>query len=406
MTYLFLPVEVKVRELDAKMLLAYYAAQEGFRVVIGEQTAVERAALELPQGIFFAKGYPDRYRSRVVKKMKTKGHRLVELDEEGLIMSDTNQYLQDRMNKANTEQIDQIYCWGTYQKELIENYVPQQNITLTGNPRFDLLKEKFRPLYKSRVKSIQTSYGPFILINTRFAIYNQKKPSHYKDHEQYNYMKTLFQQFVKLIETVARQEPHQTIVIRPHPAENHRTYQKRFQSYDNVIIAPFGNVIDWILASEVVIHNGCTTGLEAFLLKKQSITYMPVEDQRYDVFLPNQFSDKVTTIGEVLQAIDNPTTVQPTRKQQNILDHYVSSSSTGQAYEKIINALKQLHPQSKQPPQSISPIKKNKKARYRFSRLTEKDLEQFFNKLDQIEETRTSFQVVPLGQDVYEITLN
>ncbi|WP_040403351.1 surface carbohydrate biosynthesis protein, partial [Alkalibacillus haloalkaliphilus] len=131
MTYLFLPIEVKVRELDAKMLLAYYAAQEGFRVVIGEQTAVERAALELPQGIFFAKGYPDRYRSRIVKKMKTKGHRLVELDEEGLIMSDTNQYLQDRMNKTSTEKIDQIYCWGTYQKELIENYVPQQNITLT-----------------------------------------------------------------------------------------------------------------------------------------------------------------------------------------------------------------------------------------------------------------------------------
>uniref|UniRef100_UPI0012FD14EA surface carbohydrate biosynthesis protein n=1 Tax=Alkalibacillus haloalkaliphilus TaxID=94136 RepID=UPI0012FD14EA len=284
--------------------------------------------------------------------------------------------------------------------------VPQQNITLTGNPRFDLLKEKYRPLYKSRVKSIQTSYGPFILINTRFAIYIPKKPSNHKSHEQYNYMKTLFQQFVKLIETIARQEPHQTIVIRPHPAENHRTYQKRFQSYDNVIIAPFGNVIDWILASEVVIHNGCTTGLEAFLLKKQSITYMPVEDNRYDVFLPNQFSDKVTTIDEVLQAVDNPTTPQPTRKQQNILDHYVSSWSTGHAYEKIINTLKQLNPKSKQPPQSISPIKKNKKARYRFSRLTEKDLEQFFNKLDQIEETRTSFQVVPLGQDVYEITLN
>ncbi|MDQ0350233.1 surface carbohydrate biosynthesis protein [Alkalibacillus filiformis] len=406
MTYLFLPVEVKVRELDAKMLLAYYAAQEGFRVVIGEQTAVERAALELPQGIFFAKGYPDRYRSRVVKKMKAKGHRLIELDEEGLIMSDRNHYLEDRMNKSSTKQFDQIYCWGTDQKELIESHIPNQELILTGNPRFDLLKEKFRPLYKQRVKSIQTSYGSFILLNTRFSIYNPKKKNNQNEHEQYDYMKQLFQHFIKLTEAIAREIPYQTIIIRPHPSENLHTYQKRFESYDNIVIAPFGNVIDWILASQVIIHNGCTTGLEAFLLNKPSITYMPIEDDRYDVFLPNQFSEKATTIDSVLDAIQNIETIHPTRKQHNILDHYVASWSAGQAYEKIINALKQLNVQPKQSSSSNTlQIKKSKKAKYRFSRLSEEDLKQFFKKINQIEKKSSSFQIKPLGQDVYEITL-
>ena len=59
--WLYLPIEVKVRELDAKLLLSYYALREGYRVVLGEHQMVELAANTLPKGVFFSKGYTHGY---------------------------------------------------------------------------------------------------------------------------------------------------------------------------------------------------------------------------------------------------------------------------------------------------------------------------------------------------------
>ncbi len=53
--WLYLPVEVKVRELDAKLLLSYYAIQQGYQVIIGDHPVVEESTSYLPAGIFFIK---------------------------------------------------------------------------------------------------------------------------------------------------------------------------------------------------------------------------------------------------------------------------------------------------------------------------------------------------------------
>ena len=117
--WLYVPVEVKVRELDAKLLLSYYAALHGHRVVIGEHRMVELAALHYPNGVFFSKGYPNRFRNRIVTTAVNRGHQVVELDEEGLIIHDRMEYLRDRMRADVLQIIAQQYCWGPYQKEII-----------------------------------------------------------------------------------------------------------------------------------------------------------------------------------------------------------------------------------------------------------------------------------------------
>ncbi|GAA0454067.1 surface carbohydrate biosynthesis protein [Alkalibacillus silvisoli] len=409
MKYLYLPVEVRVRELDAKLLLAYHAAREGFRVVVGEQIAVEQAATAMPCGIYLTKGYPERYKSRVIKKMKEAGNKLVELDEEGLIINNPKLYIQERMSPSLSKKLDEIYCWGAFQKGVITDLAPSlmEKCLLTGNPRFDLLKKKYRPLYNDRVENLKQSYGDYILVNTRFAIFNSRnKRKKNPQHEQYPYMKKLFQHFIELIGELSHKNPSKTIVVRPHPNENYNAYRKRFSSYSNVVVAPFGNVVDWILASELVIHNGCTTGIEAYLLEKPVISYMPIEDERYDVFLPNQFSYKAITTDDIIDSIHNGySTHEKTRKQHNVLTHYISGWKTP-AYEQIIDAMKQLdvesHPTNTFQP---NPIKRSKKARERFTRLTDQDIRKFFRQLDSIEGHQSKIGITMLGRDVFEVWL-
>ena len=40
--YLYIPIEIKKRELQAKAILAYYAALEGYQVILGQSTVIEK----------------------------------------------------------------------------------------------------------------------------------------------------------------------------------------------------------------------------------------------------------------------------------------------------------------------------------------------------------------------------
>ena len=54
-----------------------------------------------------------------------------------------------------------------------------------------------------------------------------------------------------------------------------------------------GNVVPWILASQTVIHNGCTTGVEAYVLGVAAVSYRPTVNDYYDLGfyrLPNLLS--------------------------------------------------------------------------------------------------------------------
>ena len=54
-TFLFLPVEIKARELHGKVLLALAAAEAGFKVVIGRQKELRYRLHKYPPGLYRAK---------------------------------------------------------------------------------------------------------------------------------------------------------------------------------------------------------------------------------------------------------------------------------------------------------------------------------------------------------------
>ncbi|MGG3888374.1 surface carbohydrate biosynthesis protein [Metabacillus fastidiosus] len=347
--WLYLPIEVITRELDAKLILTYYAIKHNYNVVLAKQHKIFNNLESLPKGIIFSKAYPKNKKGKLFEA-KEAGHAVVELDEEGFFFTESS-YLLHRTNEELYKLMDQVYCWGKYQKDTLDNAYPhsKEKFIITGHPRFDLLNKKFHSLYTDEIARIQKQYGDFILVNTRFRSYNHPqgfRPKHVG-------MKNLYEQFIQMIKELSEKYPNVNIVIRPHPRENFNSYQEELSGYKNVFIVHEGNIVKWILASLITIHNGCTTGIEAFLLNKPVISYLPVKyNELNHESLPDEVSIKVEKLDEIftfinfnmskesIKAIENKKIIQ---KRKRILSNYYGALDGNLAYENIIRLLDKIN---------------------------------------------------------------
>ncbi|MFQ3544295.1 hypothetical protein Q7A53_09410 [Halobacillus rhizosphaerae] len=414
--WLYLPIEVKVRELDAKLLLSYYALREGYRVVLGEHQMVELAANTLPKGIFFSKGYTHGYRQRVITNAHAAGHKIVELDEEGFLVSDQKKYMRDRMKADMLELVSQEYCWGDYQKDIIIQKRPNRKnmCYVTGSPRLDLLKPKFQYLFKEEVNRLKGKFGTFILINTRFTSYNYMKGKKENTDAVTVYMKKLYESFLQLIHTMAVRYPDVNIVIRPHPGENSKSYQKEFTSYPKVHVLHQGNIINWLAAAKVVIHNGCTSSIEAFLLGKSTISYLPIVSKEFDVELANQLGIKASTIAEVHSILDKiiingdftrVSEEQYAPENRQLLDHYSPVLKETFTYNKILKLMNKLPVDAAgdSSPKQPMKVRFNAKLKYVFPSLYRKEIWAFYKKMDKLERNISHLTIEQLGDNLFKI---
>ena len=87
----------------------------------------------------------------------------------------------------------------------------------------------------------------------------------------------IFEAFQRLIPELARAFPQLAIVVRPHPTEGQEVYQRIAAGNGRIHVTNEGNVVPWLLAARALIHNGCTTGVEAFVMRIPAFTYRPVD---------------------------------------------------------------------------------------------------------------------------------
>ncbi len=400
--WLYLPIEVKVRELDAKLLLSYYAVRQGYQVIIGDLPLVAKAAANYQSGIYFAKGGPKGFRKRMVTNAIQHGQTVVELDEEGLLI-EKNKYIRDRMRKDTLKLVEHEYCWGEYQKQIITDTYPDMadKCHVVGNPRFDLLKPKFQEVYQDEVKSLQQQYGDFILINTRFSLYNAAKGK--KETVFVQHIKALYQSFLEMIKQTARHFPHLNIVIRPHPAENFNSYWRMFQKISNIHVVHEGAINKWLLAAKIVIHNGCTSGIEAFLLDKPVIAYLPFDTE--EIELPNVLGFKATTLTELHDTVDHLLHHQAVIPGDDRLYHYCRWEIDSYSVDYILDLCNTISLPS--PPHNLSNLrihqKKNLRKQKRKFSLSEEEIRSFFQKLDKIESQSPKQTIKQLSRNIFHI---
>ncbi|MCM3729749.1 hypothetical protein M3226_29780 [Neobacillus cucumis] len=401
--FLYLPIEAKMRELDAKLLLAYYAIQQNYTVILGTHTPIFSHLHLFPKGIIFSKGTPfGDPRKQLMADAKEMGYTLVELDEEEGIFQ--NNVIYDRLGKdeAYINILEHVYCWGNKQKQMIENNFPEfkDKIHVTGHPRFDLLQSKFRPIYDEHVKDIKQKYGEYILVNTRFTQYN-----HFirglLPHEQY--LKRLCELFINLVKELSLKYPHLNIVVRPHLHEGLEIYRQELANCKNVFIINEGNVVMWILASKAVIHNRCTTGVEAYLLDKPVAAYLPMNYEKELSFLPNALSYQAVHTNDIFNFIDS--SVQGgMSKPKNLLLNYYEATDENYAHENIIRLLntinlKQQNSFDESTVEALSNIKGE------HTLITAEGIKAFFNNLNKIEKKNHQASVKVIAPDLFEINL-
>jgi surface carbohydrate biosynthesis protein len=372
---LLIPVENQVREFDAKLLLACIATNRGFSSVIGSRREMEFRIASFPRSLYLSKSMT--IRSALLFKVAHKvGHNIVAWDEEALVHLPPETYFSDRLSADALQYVSHLFAWGQDNVDLWKQYPGLPNgtsIHITGNPRADMLRPEMRPFFAEDVGKIQKNCGNFILLNTNFNHVNAfspdmnlfkpvKKPGEtpsfgrgargmsreyaegLRDHKQ-----AVFESFQQLIPALEGAFPDYIIIVRPHPTENQEIYLNIAAQCKRVQVTNEGNVVPWILASKAVIHNCCTTGLEAYVMGVPAISYRATINDFYDMGfyrLPNllshqcfDFEELHSTLKDILAGKLGPA---DGTERQELINHHMVALDGPLACERIVDACEQI----------------------------------------------------------------
>jgi surface carbohydrate biosynthesis protein len=371
---LLIPVENQVRELDPKLLLACIAARRGFSTVIGSHREIDLRIASFPRSLYLCKSFTIRNR-KMFHIMNKLGHEIVTWDEEALVHLPPEIYFSRRLSPLTMQYLSHLFAWGKDNAELWRQYPELPAglpIHVTGNPRSDMLRPEMRAFYENEVKKLLNAYGNFILVNTNFNHVNAFFPTQnlfqpvkspeeeprfgkagrgmsreyaegLRDHKQ-----AIFEEFQRLIPELEQAFPHYTIVVRPHPTESQEIYNEIAAQCERVRVTNEGNIVPWLMATRAVIHNGCTTGVEAYVMSVPAISYRAKINEHYDYGfyrLPNLLSHQCFTLEELRETLSKILTGElgaaDGDKRKELIDHYLAAQDGQLACKRIINVLEE-----------------------------------------------------------------
>jgi surface carbohydrate biosynthesis protein len=359
--WLILLIDSKVREFYSKFLLACVAAEAGFDSILGNMHPADLKYL--PRGILFERHVSGQGKASFTQWHRL-GYRVVAMDEEGLVFPNPRYYQIHRLAPGPLAVTDILYCWGDHQANIVREASAEwaQKTIITGNPRVDLLRKELRAIFATEADELRRSYGPFILINTHFdnnhfnktpdellaytkrigAITTKEDETFYRGFIEHGTQ--LYHYFLEMLPHLSRTFPKHTIILRPHQSENHDSWRAITAGLPNVRTIHQGPVIPWLMAADVLIHNSCTTGLEAYLLDRPVITYRPIASEVYDPYLPNAVSHPVTSLSELTDTLsevgnNGHTLAEADGARRQIAASYISALDGPFAADRIVNAL-------------------------------------------------------------------
>jgi len=320
---LFCPIETKAREMDAKTLLACVAAERGHKAIVGDMVELRGLVPFMPRGVYLSKSIPDKM-EKYFKRYKELGYAVTSWCEEGLVFLSREIYKKKMVSVGALAYTDLFFAWGENQAGAVVEKVPEagSKIRRVGNPRMDLLRRPYREIYRKTAEERRSEYGEYLLFNTNFAAVNnvigaehafqdsrkRGKIATEEDEEHYwrffEHRRTIFEKMADLVADVSRKYPRTRILVRPHPSENHDTWRKVAAGLENVDVVYEGTVVPWLLGARAVIHNGCTTALEAYMLETPAIAYRPVIEEGMEFELPNSVSVEARSPEQVAEAIE------------------------------------------------------------------------------------------------------
>jgi len=323
---IYIHLEVTTRELDYKLLLAVIASARGHEVIISDQESIIKGLERklLTPGIFHTKSLtPGKTKILKHTKILNAGCKITSIDEEGgLVDYGYDRFVKTRYSSKTIGQASAVFTWGPEDFKTLKKHFPNyiKKIHMTGSPRVDLWRPNLFSYWKKKIRILNK---PFLLIPSNFgaglavqSLYERikiRKRGGYLDREPELLNKLIDREseqfkligyFIQAIKHLAHQNKNYLIVLRPHPSESIETWRILLDKIPNVSVIADDGVSLWVKNAFAILHNGCTTALEASFFKKPIITYSPFK-ANHSRELANDLGQKVTTLHELSKKVDD-----------------------------------------------------------------------------------------------------
>ena len=358
-------VEVLARELAASVLLGDYLAARGHNVWLIEKERFRKSPASFRPSIVLEKGLTkgclDRFRA-----IRRAGHVLAVMSQEGLTYRSGDDYVERRICTETAKYVDYLFFWGVRERQdlsTLVSMVPQSKVT--GNPRFDLLHPRFRKAWTAQELEIKREYGDFVLFTSRFSAVNHFRRSLAQtiDRRKQQYtgrageslprrlelLEQLLADYVNVIGAMAARFPDVKFIVRPHPMEDAALWKTHFMDRANIMIRKDGTAMPWLSAARCVIHNCCTTGIEAHILGKPVIEFYSsaIPRSEFDPTLPGEVTGVCESADDLAAWIEVCIKGKPTNKKHrahvdDLLANHLRNYKEPDAHVEIATALESL----------------------------------------------------------------
>ncbi len=376
---IYIIVEIARRELDSKIILALKAKENNFDVALTKKTRIFSVLKYLKSGIIFLKSFGPRY-NPILNDVKKYGHKLVGIDEEGLQVSyDEHLIGKLRFSKFVFKDLQYLFTWGSNSKNIYvrfakKNKLEHKKIVSTGSPRIDILKKRYNKIFKEKNNNLQNK--KFILIATQFLKYNRAE-NNFESFDKIKFEKTIsqkhkknkftkgknfknelnnfarrftfqeknFLEYDKMYNFLCKKFPNELFLVIPHPGEGIQYYKHLEKKFKNLkIITDNNNIINWILASKLLISCNCTTSIESRLLGKSSINYIPYRDLKAEFELSKLTSFNVSKLNVLAKVIKKKTysRFRLDKKKESQITYNLENFGEKYGVDQIISNLKKI----------------------------------------------------------------
>ena len=353
----YICVEQKNREYDEKILLAAALALQGFRCYVGTHAAIWALLRTKKErsGIYFDKGtqLPE-----VMDWIKTKCDYIVVMDVElgpvvrniELMFSAFETYPQiSRLYPGSNLTVDRFLCIGprvfTGASKVFN--VNEEKAIMTGWPRVDIWGGLGLDLYSEEITNIRKTHGAFLLFASDFGWITDPGSNGNLTLGLSDYgwdRETHFNFFKKAVEILKKwdQDPNvPKIIVRPHISEDPRIWKKALGKMLKTPVIHSGDITQWILASEGLIHRGSTACVQAAIGNR--LTYFLAEATKFDDNeISHQISDFIVSENEPPEFyLLKQRVAGIERKVNQVLDKVIFRSSQS-ATQEVIRVLMEL----------------------------------------------------------------
>jgi surface carbohydrate biosynthesis protein len=314
---IYIHVEIALRELDNKLLLAVLGASRGHQILVSNLNSIIEGVRTgvLKPGIFHTKSLtPTSKKIARHQSLLDRGFQVTSIDEEGgMIDHGYDTFARVRYSQETLGQASAVFGWGPEDTDTLKRVYSRfaSRIYQTGPPRADLWRPRFSQFW---VPPQSMPAKPYLLVSSNMGASNNIRPFHerirsdrqagyyQRDPKMFsrafgvvaeNYRMTLA--FIEAIRYLASLNNDYDIVLRPHPVEDIEAWKVYLEDIPNVHVIREGPITAWVNNAFAVMHNGCTTAFEATISGKPVITYLPF-DQEHEREIPNELGERVESL--------------------------------------------------------------------------------------------------------------